>query len=64
MAEMAAASPSSLPQSWTGRFEVKSVLTRSCLRMTNSRRSSPAEVGSLRIPRSSMISNGAAESRA
>ena len=47
MAETAAASPSSLPQSSTGRFEVKSVLTRSCLRMTSSRRPSPAEVGSL-----------------
>src|SRR5690242_17431491 len=41
-----------------GTFDVSSVLVRSYRRMTISRSSSAAVGGSLRIPRSSMISRG------
>ncbi len=50
----AAVSPSSLPQSSTGRFDVRSVDARSYRRMITSSRSSAAVCGSLRMPRSSM----------
>ena len=51
-------SPSSFPQSSTGRLEVRSVDALSYLRMMISRRSSAAVCGSFRIARSSMISKG------
>jgi hypothetical protein len=49
----AAVSPSRLPQSSTGRFDVSSVEVRSYRRMMISSRSSAAVCGSFRMPRSS-----------
>ena len=56
----AAVSPSSLPQSSTGRLDVSSVEARSYRRMIISRRSSAAVCGSFRMPRSSTIRSGTA----
>jgi len=61
MEPTAAVSPNSLPQSSTGRLEVSKVLARSYRRMIISSRSSPAVAGSLRMPKSSMISNATLE---
>ena len=60
----AAVSPRSFPQSSTGRFEVSSVDARSYRRMMISSRSSAAVWGSLRMPRSSMMSSGTTVSSA
>jgi len=56
----AAASPINLPQSSTEQFDVTRVLARSKRRIMISRRSSAAVRGSLRMPKSSMMSSGTA----